>query len=99
MIRSALEITLGILLLVLAVVGWVLPVISGWMFFIAGVALLSRHFHWAKRLRTAAEELREKWAKRRQQGKGPANPCAVASGAGAGSGIDKNPLDCDRQKV
>jgi len=30
--------------------GWLLPIIPGWALFIPGLILLSREFHWARRL-------------------------------------------------
>lgn len=32
------------------VAGWLLPVVPGWALFIPGLILLSREFHWARRL-------------------------------------------------
>jgi len=32
------------------VAGWLLPIVPGWALFIPGLILLSREFHWARRL-------------------------------------------------
>ena len=37
-------------LIVLGLLGLVLPIIPGWVFLIPGLILLSREFHWARRL-------------------------------------------------
>lgn len=45
-----LKIVTGMAMLLAGVVGWMLPVIPGWAFFIPGLVLLSHEFHWARRL-------------------------------------------------
>jgi len=45
-----LRIAAGLAMLLVGVMGWLLPVIPGWAFFIPGLILLSREFHWARRL-------------------------------------------------
>lgn len=49
--RIALQVTSGFLLVGIGVVGIVLPIMPGWIFLVPGLALLSRHFDWARRLR------------------------------------------------
>lgn len=49
--RIALQVTSGFLLVGIGVVGIVLPIMPGWIFLVPGLALLSRHFSWARRLR------------------------------------------------
>ena len=44
----------GVLLMALGVVGVVLPVMPGFVFFIAGLLVLSREFAWAERALTRA---------------------------------------------
>lgn len=44
------RITGGLLLLLGGLLGWALPVVPGWALVIPGLILLSREFHWAKRL-------------------------------------------------
>ena len=34
----------------LGVVGIILPIMPGWIFLIPGLVILSRHYHWARRL-------------------------------------------------
>lgn len=48
--RKIAEITLGIVLVVLGLIGGLLPVIQGWMFGVPGLILLARHFKWAHRI-------------------------------------------------
>lgn len=74
MVRSTLEIILGILLLVLGVAGWLLPIVPGWLFMIPGLALLSRHFRWARRLWAYLRAVRANWARRKLRGRLPVNP-------------------------
>ena len=45
-----LELAAGIGLVVLGIIGLILPIMPGWVFLIPGLVILSRHFHWAKRL-------------------------------------------------
>ena len=45
-----LRIIAGMGFLVLGLLGWLLPIIPGWAFIIPGLMLLSREFHWAKRI-------------------------------------------------
>jgi hypothetical protein len=48
-IRIALIIVGGVLLLV-GVVGWLVPLLPGWLFVVAGLAILAGEFLWARRL-------------------------------------------------
>ena len=48
--KRALRIVSGFVMLAAGVAGWLLPVIPGWALFIPGLILLSREFHWARRL-------------------------------------------------
>lgn len=52
MIIVPLRITAGFLLVALGVIGLVMPIMPGLIFLIPGLALLSRHFHWAHRMHT-----------------------------------------------
>lgn len=45
-----LRIVSGLLLLVGGLAGWLLPFVPGWLLVIPGLMILSREFHWAKRL-------------------------------------------------
>ena len=71
---APLRIVAGLLLVALGLVGALLPVVQGWMFLIPGLALLSRHFHWARRLRAVARAARAKWRRRKPRRGLPANP-------------------------
>ena len=50
MLKRGLRVTGGMVLIVLGLLGLVLPIIPGWVFLIPGLILLSREFHWARRL-------------------------------------------------
>ena len=43
-------ILLGFTLLLLGLIGWALPILPGWAFFFAGLAILAAEFVWARRL-------------------------------------------------
>jgi uncharacterized protein YqgC (DUF456 family) len=45
-----LKIGVGFALMLCGVAGWILPIVPGWALFIPGLILLSREFHWARRL-------------------------------------------------
>lgn len=45
-----LRIIAGVVLLGMGVAGWALPIIPGWALVIPGLLILSREFHWARRL-------------------------------------------------
>ena len=49
MLKRSLRISFGFLLLAGGLVGWLLPVIPGWLMVIPGLILLSKEFHWARR--------------------------------------------------
>lgn len=49
-LRVLAEWILGIGCLILGVIGWILPIMQGWLFIFLGLALLSRHALWARRL-------------------------------------------------
>ena len=69
-LRKIVEITAGIVLVVLGLIGGLIPVLQGWMFGIPGLILLAKHFKWAKRILV--------WAKKRWDG--------VKAGGPAGGG-------------
>jgi hypothetical protein len=43
------RISAGFVLLGAGLVGWLLPIIPGWLLVIPGLILLSKEFHWARR--------------------------------------------------
>lgn len=47
-VRKIVDWIVGISLLVLGVIGAVLPILQGWVFILAGLAVLSSHSRWAK---------------------------------------------------
>lgn len=49
-LKRWLKIISGMIMLIVGIIGWLLPVIPGWAFFIPGLILLSTEFHWARRL-------------------------------------------------
>ena len=48
--KRSLRVMAGGALLLVGLLGWVLPIIPGWLFVIPGLMLLAREFHWARRL-------------------------------------------------
>lgn len=58
-LRKIVEITAGIILVIIGLIGGLIPVLQGWMFGIPGLILLARHFKWAQRLLDWAKS---KWA-------------------------------------
>jgi|GEM_PF-3084050 len=69
-LRKIAEITLGIILVIIGLIGGLIPVLQGWMFGIPGLILLAKHFKWAKGIL--------EWAKRRWE--------AAKAGGPAGGG-------------
>jgi len=49
-LKRAVRIICGFFMMAAGVAGWLLPFIPGWLLFIPGLILLSREFHWARRL-------------------------------------------------
>ena len=64
----------GLVLVGLGLAGLLLPIVPGWLFLVPGLALLSRHFHWARRLRAAARNARAGWRRRKLRRRLPADP-------------------------
>ena len=50
MLIRTLRVAFGFLLLAGGVVGWILPLIPGWLMIIPGLLVLGKEFHWARRL-------------------------------------------------
>lgn len=69
-LRKIAEITLGIILVIIGLIGGLIPVLQGWMFGIPGLILLAKHFKWAKGILD--------WAKKRWE--------AAKAGGAAGGG-------------
>lgn len=59
-LAKLLELAAGSGLVLLGVAGLILPVMPGWVFLIPGLVILSRHFHWARRLLDWAKEQKAK---------------------------------------
>lgn len=49
-VRKILDWAVGLTLMALGIAGWLLPILPGWLFIIAGLAVLSSHSTWAKAL-------------------------------------------------
>jgi uncharacterized membrane protein YbaN (DUF454 family) len=49
-IKRALRIASGLAMVVAGLAGLALPILPGWILLIPGLILLSREFHWARRL-------------------------------------------------
>jgi uncharacterized membrane protein YbaN (DUF454 family) len=58
-LRKILEITGGVCLILIGIAGLILPIMPGWVFIIPGLAVLSRHFDWAKRMVAWAKQKAE----------------------------------------
>lgn len=56
--RKTFEITAGIILVVLGLIGGLIPVLQGWMFGVPGLILLAKHFKWARNL---LQWVKSKW--------------------------------------
>ncbi len=69
--RKVFDWVLGITLLLLGVAGWILPILQGWVFILAGLAVLSSHSKWARaildRLKSTGRKVRDKIRERRAQ--------------------------------
>ncbi len=50
MLKRSARVGFGFLLLLVGLIGWLLPVSPGWPFVIPGLLILSKEFHWARRL-------------------------------------------------
>ena len=59
---------MGFTLLLVGLVGLVLPFLPGWLLIIAGLALLSTEYVWAKRLTDGARKRATTITKRRERG-------------------------------
>lgn len=56
-LRKFLDWTLGLLLIGIGIVGGFVPVLQGWVFILAGLAVLSSHSAFARRLHEWAKSL------------------------------------------
>ncbi len=69
-LRVLAEWVMGIVCLILGVIGWILPIMQGWLFIFLGLALLSRHALWARRLneklKGAAHRVKERLKRKRR---------------------------------
>jgi len=65
--RKVLIGVLGVALLLVGIAGLVLPFLPGWLLIIAGLALLSTEYVWAKRLTEGARKRASTFARRRDQ--------------------------------
>jgi uncharacterized membrane protein YbaN (DUF454 family) len=62
------RIFVGFLLLAIGAIGGLIPIFQGWVFGLAGLAILAREFHWARRLLDWA---RGRWKADRPTDAGP----------------------------
>ena len=49
-VRKAIDWTVGLFLILLGVIGGAIPLLPGWVFVVAGLAVLSSHSRWAHAL-------------------------------------------------
>jgi hypothetical protein len=91
-VRKYLEIGAGFMLLAIGLIGGLIPILQGWPFGIAGLVILARHFHWAKR---TLEWAKAKWDKvrgKKAEEADPAAPCDPAAPPASESATMKKPL-------
>jgi len=77
--RKLVDWILGITLLLIGIAGLVLPVLQGWLFIIAGLAVLSSHSRWAnavhQRVKNFGRGVRDRVLNRRsRRGRAPGDP-------------------------
>ncbi len=56
-VRKVLDWAIGITLILLGIAGWLIPVLPGWIFVLAGLAVLSSHNPWARALHTRFQRI------------------------------------------
>lgn len=75
-VRKAVDWTVGLALIGFGIVGGFLPVVQGWVFVVAGLAVLSSHSAFAKRvndrLKSGVRRVRDRVAARRESSAGKA---------------------------
>ena len=49
-LKRGVLIAVGTVMVIAGVIGLILPILPGWIFLIPGLVILSREFHWARRL-------------------------------------------------
>jgi uncharacterized membrane protein YbaN (DUF454 family) len=75
-LKKGLRTAAGFLLILLGVISGFIPVLQGWMFILAGLALLAVDYHWARRLKEwalARVQRRRKGSAVEQTGSEPAD--------------------------
>jgi hypothetical protein len=50
-LKQGLRTVAGVLLILMGVVSGFIPILQGWLFILAGLALLAVDYHWARRLK------------------------------------------------
>jgi uncharacterized membrane protein YbaN (DUF454 family) len=65
-LSRVLKVTGGFAMLLVGVVGWILPVLPGWPFAIAGLVVLGREFRWA---RSTLEWLKKRFPRKKSETK------------------------------
>jgi uncharacterized membrane protein YbaN (DUF454 family) len=74
-LRKAVDWTVGLMLIGVGVIGGFLPVVQGWVFILAGLAVLSSHSTVAsrmyERLKSLGRGVRDRWARRGSGGPAP----------------------------
>ena len=75
-VRKVVDWIVGLALLLLGLVGLVMPVLQGWLFILAGLAVLSSHSRWAhliyEKLKSMGRKVRDRVVSRRDRSKAPA---------------------------
>lgn len=77
-VRKVLDWTVGLVLIGIGVIGAFVPILQGWVFILAGLAVLSSHSRWAKwiheRVRKIGRDVRDRVRARRDGGRDRESP-------------------------
>lgn len=70
-VRKIVDWAVGLTLIAIGIVGGFIPILQGWVFILAGLAVLSSHSRWAKaildRVKETGRDVREKVSERYQR--------------------------------
>lgn len=77
-VRKIVDWVVGLTLIAIGIIGGFIPILQGWVFILAGLAVLSSHSRWAKAIldrvketgRDVREKVSERYQRRRQRREG-----------------------------
>ena len=82
-LRKTIDWVVGLTLIVIGVVGGLIPIFQGWVFVIAGLAVLSSHSplakRWYDRLKGSVKKVRDKISVRGRAPEAPDDPDSTGS--------------------